>query len=125
VANLVMRYGPLSGMKLYRKIFGNFRDMGHTARFSYALWAISVLNRRRFGHVNVICGCSVHMCGQERGKKGAMWTEQCGLKIGQLALSMGPARAEVCSYVQRATILSKRVIPYCSELYEVGVVMSS
>ncbi len=30
--------------------------------------------------------------------------------MGQLTLSMGPARAEVSSYVQRDTILSKRVI---------------
>jgi hypothetical protein len=73
-----MPYGPISGMKLYRKICGNFRDSGHNARFSYALWAIAVLDRRRFGQVDVIFGCSVHMCGQERGKKGAMRTEQWG-----------------------------------------------
>ncbi len=30
--------------------------------------------------------------------------------MGQLTLSMGPARAEVCCYVQRATIPSKRVL---------------
>jgi hypothetical protein len=40
-----------------------------------------------------------------------------GLKIGQLALSMGPARAEVCSYVQRATIPSNRVIPYMNNTF--------
>jgi hypothetical protein len=32
--------------------------------------------------------------------------------MGQLTLSMGPARAEVDSYIQRDTIQSKRVVPY-------------
>ncbi len=43
--------------------------------------------------------------GGKRGQQGL----GMGPKMGQLTLSMGPARAEVCSYVQRATILSKRV----------------
>jgi hypothetical protein len=29
--------------------------------------------------------------------------------MGQLALSMGPARAEVCNFIQKATIPSKKV----------------
>jgi hypothetical protein len=33
-----------------------------------------------------------------------------GPNMGKLTLSMGPARAEVRSYVQRATIPSKRAI---------------
>ncbi len=45
---------------------------------------------RRFGHVNG---------GLARGTK-----------IGQLTLIMGPARTEVCGFVQRATIPSDRVI---------------
>jgi hypothetical protein len=47
-----------------------------------------------------------------RGEKGDNGDWARGLKMGQLTLSMGPAGAEVCSYIQRATILSKRVIPY-------------
>jgi hypothetical protein len=35
-----------------------------------------VPDRRRFGHVNVICGCSIHMCGWEGDKKGTIGTEQ-------------------------------------------------
>jgi hypothetical protein len=41
-----------------------------------------------------------------RGRKRGQW----GLKIGQLTLSTGPARPEVPSFVQRATIPSKKVI---------------
>jgi hypothetical protein len=34
-----------------------------------------------------------------------------------LTLRIGPARAEVCSYVQRATIPSKKVIPYINKIF--------
>ncbi len=36
--------------------------------------------------------------------------------MGQLTLSMGPARAKVCRFVQRATIPSKKVIFYIQHL---------
>jgi hypothetical protein len=44
--------------------------------------------------------------GEERRKKkkGAR-----GLKMRKLTLSMGPARVEVCSFVQKTIIGSKRV----------------
>jgi hypothetical protein len=44
------------------------------------------------------------------GGKGDGGGQARGLKIGQLTLSMGPAGADVCFLVQRATIPSKRVI---------------
>jgi hypothetical protein len=44
------------------------------------------------------------MCVQEKEKR-EQWYWVMGLKMEQLTLSMGPARAEVRSYVQ-----SKRVI---------------
>jgi hypothetical protein len=42
-ADLVMRYGPLQGMKPYskKKICIEFCAMGHSAGFSYALWPIA------------------------------------------------------------------------------------
>ncbi len=53
---------------------------------------------------------SNHMCGQE-GEKGGNGDWVRGLKMGQLTLSMGPARADVHSYIQRVTTSpSKRVI---------------
>jgi hypothetical protein len=39
-------------------------------------------------------------------------------KMGQLTVSMGPARAEVHDYAQRATIPCKRLI-HTSNIYEV------
>ncbi len=65
---------------------------------------------RRLGHVNVVCVIEIASVG---GKEGEMrdngdWVRDP--KEGQLTLSMGLARAEVHSYVQRATIPSKRVI---------------
>jgi hypothetical protein len=55
----------------------------------------------------------VQVCGVGRkGNKGDKRDWVRGLKMGQLTLSMGPARPEVCSYLQRATIPNKRVIPY-------------
>jgi hypothetical protein len=46
------------------------------------------------------------------GEKGCNGDWARGMKLWQFTLSMVPARAEVPSYVQRATIQSKRVIPY-------------
>jgi hypothetical protein len=45
-----------------------------------------------------------------REEKGGVGGQTRALKIGQLILFMGPARAEVCFLVQRATILSKWII---------------
>jgi hypothetical protein len=52
------------------------------------------------------------MCWQEGGEKGGQWHGGWvgGLKVGQLNLSTGPERAEVRSYIQKATISSKKVI---------------
>jgi hypothetical protein len=47
---------------------------------------------RRLGHVYVICVHSNHMCRWERGKKGGNGDWVAGPKIGQLTVSMGPAR---------------------------------
>ncbi len=44
--------------------------------------------------------------GEERGNGG--WARD--LKVGQLTMSMGPARTEVRRHIQRATIPSKRVV---------------
>jgi hypothetical protein len=44
--------------------------------------------------------------GEKRGRGG--WVRD--LKLGQLTLTTGKERAEVRSYVQRATIPSKRVV---------------
>ncbi len=49
-------------------------------------------DRRRFGHVNVICGCEF-TCVVGKGRKR-------GLKMGQLTWSMRPARAEVGNYIR-------------------------
>jgi hypothetical protein len=57
----------------------------------------------------VVVSTFVGQKGRKRGGKGD-WARR--LKMGQLTLSMGPAMAEVPSYVHRATIPSKRVIPY-------------
>jgi hypothetical protein len=51
---------------------------------------------------------NVRMCGREGGERG-WWGPDKGAKIGQLTLSRGPARAEVCLLIQRDTIPSKRV----------------
>jgi hypothetical protein len=48
----------------------------------------------------------VNICGREEEKGG----QASGLKMGQLTLSMGSAGVEVCFFVQRATIPSKRVL---------------
>ncbi len=53
---------------------------------------------------------NVRMCGLEGGRKEDGGGQARGLKMGQLTLSMGPARAEVCFRKQRATIPSKKII---------------
>ncbi len=65
---------------------------------------------RRLGRVNVVCVIVIACVGGKEGKKrgSADWVRDS--KVGQLTLSMGPARAEVSSYVQRATILIRRDI---------------
>jgi hypothetical protein len=68
---------------------------------------LGVPDGRKFEQVNVVCGHIVHMCGWKERKRGR-W----GLKMGQLTLSMGPARVEVSSYTQTTTIPSKRDILY-------------
>ncbi len=51
---------------------------------------------RRLGHVNVVC-VIVIMDGKERKKRGNRdWIRDP--KVGQLTLSLGPARAWVCNY---------------------------
>ncbi len=40
-ADLVMRYGPLRGMKCTVKIYDDFRDVGHCAVLTFALGAIA------------------------------------------------------------------------------------
>ncbi len=60
-------------------------------------------DRRRIGHVSVICVIVLACVGGNRGAAGATK----GPKMGQLTLSMGPARAKVCSYVQGVIIPSK------------------
>ncbi len=44
------------------------------------------------------------------GEKRGLWEPGKRLKMGQFNVSMGPKRAEVCFFVKRATIPSKRVI---------------
>ncbi len=39
--DLVMRYGPLRGVKPYSKICIDFCIMGHSAGFGYPLWAVA------------------------------------------------------------------------------------
>jgi hypothetical protein len=48
--------------------------------------------------------------GVGRREKGGNGNRARDPKMGQLTLSIGPARTGVRSYVQRATIPSKRVI---------------
>ncbi len=49
-------------------------------------------------------------CVGGKGEKGGNGDWARGLKIGQLTLGMGPARVEVCLFVQRATIPSMKVV---------------
>jgi hypothetical protein len=71
---------------------------------------ILVPDRRRLWQVNVTCAIVLACVGGKREKRGAVWVGVRDLKVGQLTLSMGPARAEVRSYIQRAIIPSKRVV---------------
>jgi hypothetical protein len=48
-ADLVMRYGPLRGMKPYSKICIDFCAMGHSTGFGYLLWAIAKDLVKRYG----------------------------------------------------------------------------
>ncbi len=66
-------------------------------------------DRRRLGRVNVIYAI-VLVCWWEEGEKRGNGGWVRDLKVGQLCLSMGLAKAEVRSYVQTATISSKRVV---------------
>jgi hypothetical protein len=59
----------------------------------------------------------VFTCVGGKGRKRGQWGQSKGLKMGQWTLSMGQVRAEVCSYIQRATIPRKRVI----SLYEIFI----
>jgi hypothetical protein len=60
--------------------------------------------KRRFGHIDVgVNNCSHVWTG--KGKRG-----QWGPGMRQLTPDVGPARADVCFHIQRATIPSKRVI---------------
>jgi hypothetical protein len=53
---------------------------------------------------------AVFTCVAGQGEKGSIGGWVRGLKMGQLTVSMGPARAEVHSYVQRATFPSKGLL---------------
>ncbi len=61
--------------------------------------------QRRFWDVTVICVIEL-ACVVGRGGKGGQRGLSKGPEMGQLTLSIGPARVEVCSYKQRATIPS-------------------
>jgi hypothetical protein len=50
-----------------------------------------------------------------KGKKGGNGDWVKGLKIKQLTLSMGPARTELDSSLQRATIPNKKKVILCIE----------
>jgi hypothetical protein len=52
------------------------------------------------------------MCGWDGGEKESNGDWVMGPKVGQLTLSMGPARAEVHSYVQRGSFIHYTIIKY-------------
>jgi hypothetical protein len=68
-----------------------------------------VPDRRKLRRVNVVC-VIVLACTDGNGGKEGQWGQVKDLIVGQLTLSMGPARVKVCTYVQGATIPSKRVV---------------
>jgi hypothetical protein len=72
---------------------------------------LSVPKGRRFGHVNVICVMVLHVLGGRRGKTGCGrgWVKD--LKWASDS-EHGPARMEVCDYLQRVAIPSERVVLY-------------
>ncbi len=66
---------------------------------------ICVSDRRRFGHVNVVCVlCNIVLVGRLGMGEGA---EQGGSEMRQLTMSKGPAEIEIRNRVLRATIPSK------------------
>jgi hypothetical protein len=65
---------------------------------------VTVPDGKRLGHVNVICFILITFVDRKEGtKRGNGDWVRGGPKVGQLTLSMGPARAEVCSYIQLRT----------------------
>jgi hypothetical protein len=78
---------------------------------------ILVPDRRRLGHVNVVCICT---CWQEEGEKRGSGGWVRDLKVGQLTLTMSPSRVEVRSFLQRS------IIPYSqSTTYAISNIMCS
>ncbi len=63
---------------------------------------VTVPDGRRLGHVNVICVILIAFVDGKEGKTRSNGDCVMGPKVGQLTLSMGPARPEV-SYVQLCT----------------------
>ncbi len=52
---------------------------------------LPVPDRRRFGHVNVVCVRSIHMCGQE-GRKRQQWGLGKGTKNGAVYSENGASK---------------------------------
>jgi hypothetical protein len=71
---------------------------------------LGAVPERRLRRVNVVFFIAVACVGRKEGKKGGNGGWVGDLKVGLLNLSMGPARAEVRSYIQKATISGKKVI---------------
>jgi hypothetical protein len=71
------------------------------------VYTVAVPDRRRFGHVDVVSDSKCLHVWTGRGEKGDGGDQA---KIGQLTLSMGPAKVEIRLLFQRATIPCKRVI---------------
>jgi hypothetical protein len=67
---------------------------------------LTLKNGHQYCSHPVILAC----VGGKKGKRGAVGSWVRDLKVGQFTLSMGPARAEVGSYIKRATIPSKRLV---------------
>jgi hypothetical protein len=68
-----------------------------------------VPDKRGLGRVNVVCIKALAcVFWWEEGKKRGTGGWVMDPKVGPFTLSMGPARAGVRSYIQRATILRKR-----------------
>jgi hypothetical protein len=56
------------------------------------MYLMVVPNRRKLGRDNVVCVMVLACVGRKRGKREAVWGWVRDLKVGQLTLSMGPAR---------------------------------